>query len=329
MRRALIGAAVVGLFVGVGGVRAEVRFVQTEADAGEVRGGLPLVHRFTFTNAGPHPAEVVEMRPSCGCLRPRPDKRTYQPGESGEIALEVHTLGEEAGPHRWTLQVAFLSNGTRDETTLALAGRLVHEVGVRPGKLTIFADSAVVHELLLTDHRSQPLRVREVTSGVPWLTGRVAEERRDADGTHAVRIVLQVAASCPEGRSEQVASLWTNDATYRELRVPVTVVKRGRQRVTALPATVSLRPGVNGAVPSRIVLLEDRQNEAVVVEKVEADNPALVCNWARGPGNRATLRVTVDRNKAGEGRVEGTVRVQLAAPLGETVTVPVTCDVSK
>jgi hypothetical protein len=85
----------------------------------------------------------------------------------------------------------------RDEATLTLTGQLVHEVSVRPGSLTIFADSAVGHELLLTDRRPQPLRVREVTAGVSWLTGRVAEERRDADGRPVVRIALRSRRRAP------------------------------------------------------------------------------------------------------------------------------------
>ena len=61
---------------------------------------------------------------------------------------------------------------------------------------------------------------------------------------------------------------------------PVSVLVQNADRslrMTALPNAVRLRPGVNGAVPSQIVLLEDRQNEAVVVGKVEPDHPA------RGP----------------------------------------------
>jgi hypothetical protein len=63
----------------------------------------------------------------------------------------------------------------------------------------------------------------------------------------------------------------------------------------------------------------------VVVERIEADNPAIVCQWARGPGNRATVRVHVDANKVSGERVEGTVTIHVASPAAEKITVPVTC----
>lgn len=317
--RAVVLAATMALLAVEG--RAELRFAQTVADAGEVRSGLPLVHRFPFTNPGPSAVEIVELRPSCGCVRPAPGRRVVQPGESGEMALEVHTLGEAAGDHRWTLQVASVANGVRSETTLVLTGRVVTEVSVRPGSLTIFAENAVQHELLLTDHRLKTLQVREVRSGASWLTGKVVEPLRE--GVATCRIALTIDAACPEGRREEVVSIHTDDPVYRELRVPVTVVKRARQRVTALPTSVHLRSASGG---SRIVLLEDRENEAVVIERAEADHPALTCRWASGPGKRATLRIGVDASKASEASFSGVVRVTLNGSGMEPIEIPVTCE---
>ena len=52
-------------------LRAELRFQQTTCEVGEVRGGAVLVPRFTFTNVGSTPVEITEVRPGCGCLKPR------------------------------------------------------------------------------------------------------------------------------------------------------------------------------------------------------------------------------------------------------------------
>lgn len=326
MRKAFCGLGALVLLAGaVAPALADLHFPREVVDAGSVKSGRPLAQRFTFVNSGTEPVEVVEVRPSCGCLRPKLSKRVYQPGEKGEITLAVHTLGEAAGPHRWTLQVASVSSGQRRAVTLAVTARVVTEVTIRPASLVIHADSPIEHEIVLTDLRSRTLHIREVRGSSPAVKARVVEEFLDPNGHTSHRVALQVGADYPEGRHDDTVSILTNDLIYRELKVPVTVVKRGRQRVTALPASVDLRAPATQAAPSRIVLLEDRQNEAVAVERVEADHPALVCQWARGPGNRATLRVSVDRTKVTGQRIDATVRVQVASPVRETLSLPVRC----
>src|SRR5205823_2617155 len=79
--------------------RADLRFAQPIASAGEVRTGIPLAHRFTYVNEGPEAVEITETRGSCGCLTPRLAQRVLQPGETGTLVLEVNTLSQDAGYH--------------------------------------------------------------------------------------------------------------------------------------------------------------------------------------------------------------------------------------
>ena len=51
---------------------------------------------FKFTNTGSLPVTILEMRSSCGCTVPSLEKRTYGPGESGEI-VAVFTFGPRVG----------------------------------------------------------------------------------------------------------------------------------------------------------------------------------------------------------------------------------------
>jgi hypothetical protein len=61
--------------------RADLRFVEPVADAGEVRAGVPLRHPFAFVNEGSQAVDIMSLRASCGCLRPSVAHRTWQPGE--------------------------------------------------------------------------------------------------------------------------------------------------------------------------------------------------------------------------------------------------------
>ena len=45
---------------------------------------------FPFTNTGSHPVTITNVHTSCGCTTAGLDKRTYAPGESGEITAVFH-----------------------------------------------------------------------------------------------------------------------------------------------------------------------------------------------------------------------------------------------
>jgi hypothetical protein len=305
--------------------RADLAFTNCVVDVGEVRSGIALKQAFAFVNDGPGEARITDLQTGCGCLKPRLGKRTYVPGERGEVVLEVHTLSQPAGDHTWRLHVAYQVGCEPRTAELLLKGRVVTEVVVRPAALTIFTGGSAAHEVTLTDLRARPLSVTGVHASSPHLTGDVQRTAEDEAGHRVITIALSLAADCPEGRSEQTLVLLTDDAEYRELTIPVTVVKRPKQGVTAAPAAVSLAAPPGQPVPSRIVLLRPVGATAVVVESIEADDPAVVCTWARGPGECATLKVAVDRARLPADGLHSAIHVRLSGAVNETITVPVTC----
>ena len=211
--------------------------------------------------------------------------------------LEVQTLSQSAGAHTWRLQVSYRDGGETRETELLLSGRIVTEVTAQPAALTLFTGGAVAHAITLTDLREKPLSVVAVNASSPHLRGTVTQTAADEAGHRRVTIAVALDADCPEGRCEETIAVVTDDPDYRELTVPVTIVKRPRQKVSASPEAVTLAAPRGQAVPSRIVLLRPAGEEAVVVERVEADDPAVICTWAQGPANCATLKVAIDRSK--------------------------------
>src|SRR5262245_61076987 len=104
-------------------------------DAGDVRVGPPLVRRFAFVNAGAEPLTVTDLQASCGCLTPSLPQRTFRPGERGELALEVNTLSQPAGPNRWAVQVGYRCGEQAGEVTLELTAKLVKEFDISPASL--------------------------------------------------------------------------------------------------------------------------------------------------------------------------------------------------
>ncbi len=282
-------------------------------DAGTVRVGPPLVRRFAFTNAGPDPLTITDVRSSCGCLAPRLAKRVYGPGERGELAVEVNTLSQPVGPHRWAFTLAYRCGATAGERTLELTADLKQEIEVAPAAVAFHGDGPLSAVVAVRDPRPKPLAVTAAAASAPFLRATAVAD--GGPGRWAVRV--EVAGDCPDGRHAETVTITTDDPDYRTLKVPVTVVREPRRRVAALPNRATLVAGGSALVQLRA------DGEPVRVESVEGSVPALACRWAAGPGDRATVRVGLDRAKWDGRPLAGEVRVRLAAPAGETVIIPV------
>jgi hypothetical protein len=307
--------------------RAEIFFAEPTADAGIVRTGTSLRQRFEFVNRGTNAVEILDLRASCGCLTPRLEKRVFVPGEKGTLLLEVNTLTQPAGKHSWNVQVQYRDRDRVQQTQALLTAQLLTEVSVQPAALVIYTDAAVSHELLLSDVRPKPLTVTEVHGSASGLTPSVTEQGRTAGGPLVCRIRLAVAADFPEGRHEAAIRIYTDDPAYRDLKVPVTIVKRLRQRLAATPSVVRLAAPAGQPIPSCIVLIRDNDNEGVVVDKIVADDPAISCQWAQGPNRMATLRVRIDRQQVPAGGLQSAVHVHVRKPAPDVLTIPVNCSV--
>jgi hypothetical protein len=311
---------------------AGLHVLEPAADAGEVRSGAPLAHRFAFINEGPAPVVLTEVRAGCGCLTPRLEPagtalpHAYLPGERGALLLDVNTLDQNPGPHTWHVTVRYRTTDEDHEADLQLSGRVVTEVAVRPAALTLFADAAVGHEIVLTDLRSHPLAVTAVRGSAPQVRARVAEQSRDAAGHWVCRIGLEVADGYPEGRHEEVLDIFTDDPAYPDLRVPLTIVRRGRRRLSAAPDPVTLSAGPGQETPARLVLVRDRDGQPVVIDHVDADDPAVSCRWSQGPGGPAAVKVRVDPARLAGGDWRSAIHIHVSKPVAATLTVPVAVD---
>ncbi len=305
--------------------RADLRFLEPAAEAGEVKAGTPLAHRFDFVNDGPEVVEITGIHAGCGCLTPRLDRHTYQPGEHGTLLLEVNTLSQPAGNHHWKVEVAVRDGQQAREFVLSLSARVITEIIVEPTAMTVFAEAAMDHAILLTDLRPRPLLLTAVRSSSSRLKARLIDEYRDEAGHVVRKVKVAIGDDFPEGRHEETVSLFTNDPVYQELKVPVTIIKQPRQRFRVSPNPVSLIGRAGQPVPARVVLVRDREGQAVVVDQVRADHPGIHATWAGGPGAMATVKISLDRAQMPVGTLTSALHIHLSKPVPEVVTVPVTC----
>lgn len=305
--------------------RAELECPASVVDKGEARSGLPLSHRFAFVNRGTHAVTVTAVRPSCGCLAPKLERRNFQPGESGELLLEINTLTQPAGLNSWRVTLYYKDGDSERELPLYINARLVAEISVEPPSLAIYTDTSIEHEILVIDRRTQPLIVRAVVASSPHLRTHLGELHRDEAGQWRRAIQVEVSADCPEGTHEETLRICTSDPQYTELKVPLTVVKHPHRQVSAVPNAVVLKATGEEALPARVVMLSAADERDVRIQRIELDHPAVSCSWAHGPGHQATLKIRVDRSRIVGDRLRAAVRVHLNQPAAETITIPISC----
>jgi hypothetical protein len=308
------------LFVFLAPVRADLHFPQTTVKLAEVGTGQPLRQRFEFTNRGPSVVVISRLDAVCGCMTPRLDKREYQPGESGSFTLEINTLTQPVGANSWHVRVDYRDGDQARTQDLHLQATLRAEIKVEPPRLALSTQGAPVHDVLVTDQRPLPFHVTQAQTSSTYLTARVQLEA----GGRSFRIHLEVKPELPEGTHEEMLSIFTDDPGCRELRVPVTIQKHSRTAISPTPATVNLTIPRGQPAPSRVVLLRGKSDEAVLVDRIEVDNPALQCRWSAGPGKMATLRVSVAQGSVAD-VLRGTMRVHFSKPSTASVSIPVTC----
>ncbi len=304
--------------------RAELTCPAPVFQAGPLNSGKALVHRFSLVNRGSQAVVVNEVKPGCGCLSAALDRKKFAPGESGTLTVEINTVTQPAGPNTWTVSVRGSQADRPFELPLRVQAHLTADLAVQPATLVVYTDRAVSHAFTLSEHRPEPVTVRAATTSSPHFRASVGEVSGQS-GQWSRRIALEVLASCPDGRYEDVLHLHTSDPVSPELKVPFTVVKRSPGRVQASPPSVEWLLLGKQPLPARIVLLSTGDDQPVEIERIVSSDPSLKCTWAAGPGSRATLRIQVDRDRLGAGGLDGAIQVHLKKPASQVVSVLVRC----
>ncbi|HVS37480.1 MAG TPA: DUF1573 domain-containing protein [Gemmataceae bacterium] len=289
-------------------------------DAGEVHAGAPLSHRFILVNRGSQTVEILETQPSCGCATTTLDRRLLRPGDSGSLLLTVNTLTRPDGPASWGASVRCRCGDRDEETTLTLTARVQADLSLTPSALVVETDGPVHRSIVLTDRRPAAMTVKAETT-CPNLQVRLDAPIHAGDGPWTYTVHLEAPAELPEGRYEEVLHLYTSDPEYADLKMPFTIVKRGRQRVSVSPAAVEL----TGDSPSRLVLLRGGDGDMVEIGGADADAAAATCEWAPGARPTAAVRLRLDPSRLPADGLKTMVHVHLVQPAVQTVDVPVTC----
>jgi hypothetical protein len=305
---------------------AELAFVKPTVDLGRVGSGKILEHVFECANLGDYPLEIVETKASCGCMQPVVEPRQLPPKKEGRITVKVNSLRASAGVHFWTVQVRYKQDDLMHEVVLTVKAEVVQELLVQPPALIISTDAPVQHQIVVTDLRAKPLRLRQVKTSAAHLQAVIAGEEKNAQGQPVYTINVRVTPEAKPGRHEDHLVLHADDEEYRQLIVPVTLTMRSKQRMMALPSAVELLLADDQPRSSRLLTLRDSQQLTHQIESASADHPAISVSFSQGPSKVGTVKVTVDRSKVQGSTLKAHVLIGFSEPAGEKLVIPVKCE---
>lgn len=309
-----------GLFCWLEGIaRADLEVTKNSVALGVLRTGQIVQQRFPFVNAGTQPVQITEVKPSCGCVAGSMEKQVLAPGENGFIDMELNTLSQAAGPHTWSLTIHYRTGTEAKTLVLQAQATLITEVRITPAALVVYGEQATEHELVVTDIRPNRLMITNVQASSSRI--QIGPTKVGHNEGHAEeRIPVRLATDIPEGRWDDVIQIHTDDPNYPMFRVPVTIVKRSKQRISVIPSRIEMPSGQ--PVLSRLILIRDSQDKPVQIQDVKADDAAVSCRWATGEHPTTTVRITIDPQQAAKG-LQSIVHVRLSQPVEQTIDIPV------
>jgi hypothetical protein len=221
------------------------------------------------------------------------------------------------------MQIKYRQADAVSEISLQLGARVIREVLVQPSALVVFAEHAADHDIVVTDSRPQPLAIREARLSTPFAMPVLSAPARAANGQWSQHIKIVVSPDCPPGRHDDELHIYSTDPQYPDLKVPVTILNGSCDRFTAVPQELTFMGVAGRSLPARMVLVRDNQNGEVRIKNAAGDDPAILCRWAPGPENLATLKIQIDSKLFHEGELHSAVHVEIGKPVSQTLTIPV------
>lgn len=149
--------------------------------------------KFKFQNAGQKPVTILNIQTSCGCTTAETAKKTYLPGEQGEVAVNF-LFGGRRGPQNKSIVVS--TDDSREASViLIMKVDILELVKVRPSFLYWKKNAEKTPQTIdLKMTSSVPAKVVSVSSSDSHFT---AELKPDEDGKEYELIVTPLDTSSP------------------------------------------------------------------------------------------------------------------------------------
>ncbi len=203
--------------------RPALVFNQYLVDLGKVPPQRFVHAYFRFVNRGTGDVDIKELFPSCGCLKPKIERKHYAPGEAGEFFLRIETAQENPGDHEYFLDINYVDPQPRVARVTFKVHLPDRQVLVEPPGLIFYQLSPVdsTREVVITNFRDKPLNVTEARSSSKYVTVEVLPSERDVEGNQLIRANITASGHVPPGRQRAMVVFSTDDPEFSEIGVHI------------------------------------------------------------------------------------------------------------
>jgi Protein of unknown function (DUF1573) len=309
-------------------------FRDKEHDFGRIRDDKKVSWKFAFTNGASAPVTIVDVHSSCGCTTTTLAKKTYAPGEAGEIEAMFDPVSRQ-GKERKAITVKTDEPGAAG-TELGIVVDVIPRIGVDPPAVFLgeipsdAAPGTLPKKQLTVTSRVPDFMVRSAKMGDDKFTLVVsAPVAAEADGDKVMRYGYEVslAGNVPIGRHQTMLTIETNDAMRPNITVPIIVEAFGELRLA--PSSVGLNMPRPGAPVDQSVIVTTRSGKPFhILEatfsggepmKLKADIERFM------PNSEVTWRVRISgTSPEGGTRVIATLKLKTDVAAQPEIVVPVT-----
>lgn len=296
--------------------RGPLQFERTTLDLGEHRAGAPATCTFHVRNTGAEPVDLVDLERSCGCIAPRWQAKTLQPGEAGSVTLLLRTLGQKEGPRTWPMALRYRSRGMTYREPLVVQAAIRNELVLEPPQLALYVQRRAEQRITLVDRRESPLQLDSIRCDVPG----VRIERKQLDRSRTELTLSVDAADLPPGRHEHVLHLQTNDPVYPDLEVPLTLVREEDRPLRWSPELPEIVVAPDQKRGSVLLRLTGATATPLTITKAQGNEEGMTCTWAAAADGSITMRIAADRATYPSRALQAAVHVE--TPAGR-VSIPV------
>ena len=291
----------------------QLTFESTRHDFGKVERQV-LKYSFKFKNTGNQTLEIKDVRAGCGCTVIQGYEKKIEPGKESTISAELNAATMKG---RIEKPITVTSNDPKKPTQqLSLAAEVQVELMVLPGEHLGFGrlqrDSVTNLIFEINTTLPEPLEIKGVETGVPWLTAKV-----ESSTTNSAKIQLATQPPLPWGVSRATVRVQTSLTRYSNITVNAMV---------QVPETISVSP-------TRLTFPKDKSREfnAMVrrndgkefhiTELKTTDDFVSTTITTNTPGRLYTLRLSY-APKEGKSPTDGKIEILTDEPAWPKVELP-------
>ena len=264
---------------------AVVKFEKLSHDFGNVSPDSSNDCNFGFTNVGTGTLEITGTKGTCKCTVPDLQKKSYAPGESGQLNVKFHAPKFQGATSQHVF--VFSNDPNNAKAELEIKAFVQSQVQVEPEKmnLSLVDANGGAKEITLKSVDNEAYAITKITS-----QGDVFAfdfDPNNVSQTHTLKPRVNV----------ENLKRYLSGSVLIELNHPacktVKVDYACMREFEASPSALIIRDAVEGEVQKRTVYLTSNYNEKITIDSVNSDKGLLKVVSRKETENRFEFEVSI------------------------------------